>query len=179
MSKLTQRERKLFIGFCALFALVVGGGLTVIGIRFGVGIHQENGRLSAKIDGLNEDLLAKPEWERREVWLEELTQVYDSREIASAHLLDLVNGSVQEFDLEPSGRELVEVPVEQEGDEGSYFESSSVRIVVSGKEEQIFRWVHSLQRPEDLLGVTGLKIEAGELLKVEAEVTMWYFEAEE
>jgi hypothetical protein len=51
-------------------------------------------------------------------------------------------------------------------------------VRVAGTQESVLGWIHSLQQPEKLIGVTGEVIDAGEEFSAEIEVTKSYFEGE-
>ena len=61
--------------------------------------------------------------------------------------------------------------------EGGYYDSAGLKIEISGNEESVVKWVHSLQQPNKFIGVSGLKIEPDAdsgLLRCEAKVRLWY-----
>jgi hypothetical protein len=50
---------------------------------------------------------------------------------------------------------------------------------VQGEPEKVLTWLHGLQDPGRLIGVTGETIDAEDRLVAEIEVTKSYFEGEE
>jgi hypothetical protein len=180
--KLNSRETTLLIAFLSLLGLFVGGGLIWAGIRSLSGLMEGNEALASRVVALQSAVDNRSIWESRDQWLNEHTETFQTREDASASLLNHIDVCAQEAGMELLGREIVEVNAGEddaaEPETGLYFRTATIRVKVAGTQESVLGWIHSLQQPEKLIGVTGEVIDAGEEFSAEIEVTKSYFEGE-
>ena len=178
--KLTQRETKLLVAFASLFVVLIGGGLVWSGIQSLSGIVQGNAELAQRVDALQTAVDNRSVWESRDQWLNEHTETFQSREDAAAALLNHIEECARNADMQLTGREIVEAPEPEAGSEGEaeprYFRTATIRVKVSDTQEKVLSWIHSLQQPDLLIGVTGEVIDAGEEFTAEIDVTKSYFE---
>jgi len=170
---ITPRERTLLFVFCGLLALFVTSVLLHVGQRRWAALREETAVLRHRIRTLEPVASALPQWDQRDAWLDGAVPEFPSREAASAHLLESVLHSARRRGLDPGGVELLEPAREEEG-EASFFEAASVRLNVAGVPEEVLPWVHLLQQPTELVGVTALEVTAGERFEATLEVTLWF-----
>ncbi len=182
--KLTQRESMLLTAFAALFVLLAGGGLIWAGMNSLGGLLRENAGLEQRLRMLQSAVDDRATWEARNSWLDQHTDTFRSREDAAAALLSHIDTQARAAGMELIGREILggggDGPdATFDGEDQVYFQTASIRIRVRGEQEKVLPWLHSLQQPERLIGVTGEVIDAGEEFTAEIDVTKSYFEGEE
>jgi hypothetical protein len=179
--KLNQRETTLLIIFGSLLTVLAGGGLIWAGIRSLTGLVQSNQELTQRVATLQSAVDSRSVWEQRDQWLNEHTETFRTREDASAALLSHIEACARDAGMELKGREIMAdnaEPDAADAEASRYFHNATIRVKVSGTQEKVLSWIHSLQQPEKLIGVTGEVIEAGEEFSAEIEVTKSYFEGE-
>ncbi|MGY8640795.1 MAG: hypothetical protein ACKVJU_06855 [Verrucomicrobiales bacterium] len=117
-------------------------------------------------------------WEQRSSWIGENLPTFETRGKASSELISRVDTVSKQYGVTIDTKELIEAPTEEELElEGGYYDSAGLKIEISGNEESVVKWVHSLQQPNKFIGVSGLKIEPDAdsgLLRCEAKVRLWY-----
>jgi hypothetical protein len=182
--KLSRRESILVALFAALFLVLVGGGLVLAGLRSLSGLMRENEALAERAAALQRAVDDRAIWEARDAWLNKHTEMFRSREDASAALLGHLETLASEAGMQLTGREILGADPEtsdpgMEGETASYFRKATIRVRVQGEPEKVLTWLHGLQDPGRLIGVTGETIDAEDRLVAEIEVTKSYFEGEE
>lgn len=182
--KLTQRESILLTVFASLFVLIAGGGLVWAGVRSFTALLRENAGLEQRLDLLQSAVDDRATWEARDAWLNQHTDTFRSREDAAAALLSHIDAQAQAAGMELIGREILGGGVDgldpASEDAGQlYFRTATIRVRVRGEQEKVLTWLHGLQQPEGLIGVTGEVIDAGEEFTAEIDITKSYFEGEE
>lgn len=177
--KLNSRETTLLVVFLAFLGLLAGGGLVWTGIRWLAGLVRGNDGLAQRAAALQTAVDNSALWKTREHWLNQHTQVFRSREEASAALLNHIESCARDAGMELKGRQIVDAAESAEPadtEESNYFHTTTIRVKVSGTPQKVLGWIHSLQQPEELIGVTGEVIEAGDEFTAEIDVTKSYFE---
>jgi hypothetical protein len=182
--KLSQRESILLAVFAVLLLLLVGGGLVWAGGRSLAGLIRENAALAERAANLQRAVDDRAVWEARDAWLNEHTDTFRSREDASAALLSHIETQARDAGMELTGREILGGGQEgtdaaEEDASSTYFQTATIRVRVQGEPEKVLPWLHSLQQPERLIGVTAEVIDAEGEFTAEIEVTKSYFEGEE
>jgi hypothetical protein len=162
---MTSREKKLAIVFGALVA-VLGLGLLfrnfahVSAFAFG-----DPAELQHKLLDMQSTVGTASIWGEREIWLDANTPYHQSDVIASSVLLDKAGAVLKSHKLRVITQELKgRVDPEEAADPGAmqHFDHVSVHIVAEGDMQDIVRFIHELQTPENFMGVEELKLEAGE-----------------
>ncbi len=183
---MSRREKTLAAVVLAL-ALIWGGS---VGARAWMAWWrtQHSGRenVAARIEALQELLGERGAWEQRHEWMEQTAPSYASRQEASAKLLELVEARAAAGGLTLEGKTFVQadagagkaLPSGNAVEAAApVFQSVAVRVGATGSEQEVLKWIHSLQQPGEFVGVTDLTLTPepeASALKSEVEVTLYY-----
>ncbi|CAN5265862.1 hypothetical protein BH23VER1_BH23VER1_34380 [soil metagenome] len=153
MSRNLKSSEKLLLGAC--FLLVVGIGGAILS-------HQYNSRATAareKIAKLEDDLAGRTAaagdrefWERREAWLDANMPDMGDAGTAQSELLEFVQSTAQERQLELSSPALLK----PEGGASHHELAVSVRAV--GSDLAVLRWLAEMQSPEKFIFLKTLSL---------------------
>ncbi len=139
--------------------------------------NQHSSSLAGQIYELKQLKLNGPNWQRKANQLDGRLPVFlDSKE-AEESVTQLILESSRLHGLtldyhQKQPRSAVEI---YRAEQAAAFESSAIEVRVDGREEQVVRWLHSLQSPENFTGVDFIALEkAGMNITCEATVVQWY-----
>lgn len=177
-----KSERILLIVFALVFLIVVGGGLLAFGMKNYGELTAETERLRDRLAEMHQALAEGTVWQERSAWLDETMPRFASRQEASAHLLESLQGSAGKAALALGPREFIE-PARSEGVEDApqgFYDKATVRLTLEqASEKALFTWMHALQSSGGFQGVTRLSITPsgqGKTVNAEVEVTQFYLE---
>ncbi len=175
---MTKREKVLGWIFGLMFVLIVGSAVTVAGVRKISGMRAQSDRLTERVEELETLIATRAQWEQRSEWVASNVPNFETRGKASSDLIARVDVTAAQSGVRIGSKELIEAPLEEDEEfEGSFFESAGLNVAVTGDAESVVKWIHSLQQPNDFVGVKALKIEPDSetgSLRCEAEVRLWY-----
>ncbi|MFZ4595823.1 MAG: hypothetical protein ACOYOF_16305 [Verrucomicrobiaceae bacterium] len=101
--------------------------------------------------------------------------------MASSRLFQIDQMGAEKVDVKIATREMLPRPTIQEGDELGYFDKASVKLSFTDVSEQdIFKWMHMLQKPTSFIGFTRMLITPnalGKTIKCEVDVFQFYHES--
>lgn len=98
----------------------------------------------------------RSEWEERQRWLDSVILTFPGREAADAELLKLVQTSAQSVGVRIDSAELLEPPEENE----DHFARAGVMVRASGTLNQIAKWIHGFQEPNDFRSLSNFEFES-------------------
>lgn len=180
------RERLLLIVFSALFLCIVGGGLMMFSLKHYRSVVQENDQLRDRLAQMQSAISQGAEWQRRSDWLQANMPAFSSQQEASARLLDVVQKEASKAGVSIASKEFINrpKPVMADGapsdEPEGYFDNTAVRLTLTGvKEKELFAWIHAMQSPTSLLGITRFQINPsgqGKTVNCEIDITQYYRE---
>ena len=180
--KLKKSEKRLLVVFLSLFAVIVGGfGSTLLFNHFSNSLSELEA-LEVKRDALEHTLAQSTHWANRRAWINTNIPSHGSREEASGKLLELVSATVESAGLKVLDKQVQTNPDAMNGSTSTgpsvYFDRVSVVLELSGEEEDIFRWLHTIQQPESFVGITQIDYSRTEDKSLcTAHVSLWFRES--
>jgi len=177
-----KRSEKLLLSvFAILFLAIVGGGLLTIGVKNYQGVQAENDRLKDRLSGMAAAIAQSADWQRKSDWVDQHMPKFASHEEASSRLFQVVQMEAEKVGVKIATREMLPRPTIQEGDELGYFDKASVKLSFTDVSEQdLFKWMHMLQKPTSFIGFTRMLITPnaqGKTINCEVDVTQFYHES--
>ncbi|MBL9179680.1 MAG: hypothetical protein JNM65_16575 [Verrucomicrobiaceae bacterium] len=180
-----KKSEKILLGiFAAIFigVALIGGGAFAFRTYFEV--KDEVGLLRDRLGSMNLAVSQGAEWAEKNTWLEENVPGFTSNKDASAKLLETVATAAQKHGLTIGGTELLE-PARAIGPDGlpadedeGHFDKAAIKTTLTGITEQAFyTWLHALQQPKSLIGITRLQINpagSNKTINAEVEFTQFY-----
>lgn len=180
------RERVLLVVFSVLFLFIVGGGLMMLSLKHYRTVVQENEQLRIRLAQMQSAISQGQEWQRRSDWLQAHMPAFGSQQEASTRLLDVVQKEASKAGVSIASKEFINRPKSMTPDgipsdlPAGYFDSTAVRLTLTGvKEKELFAWIHAMQQPASLLGITRFQINPsgqGKTVNCEIDITQYYRE---
>jgi hypothetical protein len=84
------REKILLIAFCALFGLIIGGGILVFSLKKYREITADNDDLRSRIELMETTIAHGEEWQSKSEWVQNNVPVFGSRQEASSRLIETI-----------------------------------------------------------------------------------------
>jgi hypothetical protein len=181
------REKILLIAFCALFGLIIGGGILVFSLKKYREITADNDDLRSRIELMETTIAHGEEWQSKSEWVQNNVPVFGSRQEASSRLIETIQKQAQVTGITIGGKEFLdqEKVVDTDNPDApppGFFEKASIKITLNGvKEKELFAWMHSIQQPKSFLGITRLQIvpaNQGKTVNCEVDITQFYREGQ-
>ncbi|MDB6120172.1 MAG: hypothetical protein JWO08_3953 [Verrucomicrobiaceae bacterium] len=176
-----RSEKILLASFAIVFLIVVGGGLATVGLKNYRQVKGETAQLQAKLKQMAGNIAQGTEWQTKADWVDSSIPKYGSHEEASSKLFAAVQKEAEAAGLTISAKEMVSAAVPKEGDPLGYFDKASIKIsFADAKEQQLFAWMHSLQKPKSFIGITRLQLSPhsqGKSVVCEVDITQFFRQA--
>ena len=182
---MNKRERVLLSLFAALMLFVVGGGAITYSLKSYQATVAENEQLLNRIENSKQLINQGNEWKVRSHWIESRAPVFESRQKASSHLLDLAQQQADLAKLNLGAKELLEkLSVADDGEDHAdtqrAFATTTVRInFLQAEELALMTWFEGLQKPTAFVGITHLLLAPaleGKKVSGEVELTLYFRE---
>lgn len=173
-----RSEKILLVSFAIVFLIVVGGGFMTVGLKNYRQVKAETARLQAKLKTMATDLAEGSGWQQKSDWIDGSIPKYGSHEEASSKLFAAVQKEAEAAGLTITAKEMLPAAMPKDGEPMGYFDKASVKISFGdAKEQQLFAWMHSLQKPKSFIGITRLQISPhplGKSVICEVDITQFY-----
>ena len=173
-----RSEKILLIAFSMVFLIVVGGGFATVGMRNYRQVKAETAQLQAQLKKMATDIAQGKEWQQKSDWVDESMPKYSSQEDALNKLLTTVTKEAEAAGLTGVKPEPLPNPAPKDGEPLGYFDKVSVKISFGdAKEQQLFTWMHALQKPKSFIGITRMQISPhpeGKSVVCELDITQFY-----
>lgn len=171
MAKLSKREQRLFFGFVLTLFLAACWFLWSFYSSYrddALKISRELSQREAEYEVLLEE---RDKWTQRAEWLAKHQPVFTSRADVDQAIADDMRAN-QFPAVETEFKRLVDPH------ESNEYVQAGVIFTATGKLEDIFAWLHTLQRPEHFRIIRSLRVlpdkDDPELVNCEIELLRWY-----
>ncbi|MDB6139494.1 MAG: hypothetical protein JWO94_2566 [Verrucomicrobiaceae bacterium] len=176
-----RSEKILLASFALVFLIVVGGGLGTVGLKNYRQVTSETEKLRLKLSQMAANIAQGSEWQSKSDWIDDTMPKYGSHEEASSKLLAIVQKEAEAAGLTGIKPELLSAPTPKDGESLGYFDKVSIKVSFGdAKEQQLFAWMHALQKPRSFIGITRLQLSPhpqGKSVVCEVDITQFYREA--
>ncbi len=176
-----RSEKILLVCFAIIFVIIVGGGFATVGLKNYRTITTETQQLKGKLRQMAANISQGQDWQTKADWIDKNIPRYGSHEEASSKLFATVQKEAAAAGLTISTKEMIPATTPKDGDPLGYFDKASVKISFSdAKEQQLFAWMHALQKPKAFIGITRLQLSPHPQAKsvvCEVDITQFYREA--
>lgn len=175
-----RSEKILLIAFATLFVLIVGGSFGKYALFAYRDITEETSRLKSTLNTMATTIAQGSDWQKRSDWLEASVPKFASHEEASTVLFDVLQKEAGTAGLKIADRQLLPPHVPQDGESLGYFDKAAVKITFADvKEEDLFKWMHTIYGLKKFIGFTRVQITAnqGRTVGCEVEAAQFYREA--
>jgi len=176
-----RSEKILLAAFAIVFLIIVGGGLATVGLKNYREVTAETAQLQAKLKQMAVDIAQGRDWQTKSDWVDKAMPKYGSQEEASSKLFAAVQKEAEAAGLTISAKEMVSAAVPKDGDPLGYFDKTSIKIsFADAKEQQLFAWMHALQKPKSFIGITRLQLSPhpqGKSVVCEVDITQFFRQA--
>lgn len=175
-----RSEKILLAAFAALFLVIIGGSFGKHAFTTYRKVTDETARLKSTMSNMATTIAQGSDWQKRSDWLEAHVPKFASHEEASTVLFDVLQKEASTTGLKIATREMIAPRIPQDGESLGYFDKASVKLTFADvKEEDLFKWMHTLYGLQKFIGFTRMQITAnqGRTVGCEVEVTQFYREA--
>ena len=176
-----RSEKILLASFAIVFLIVVGGGFATVGLRNYRQVQSETEQLKTKLKQMAANIAQGSEWQSKSDWIDQSIPKYGSHEEASSKLFATVQKEAEAAGLTISAKEMMSAATPKDGEPLGYFDKASIKISFSdAKEQQVFAWMHALQKPKSFIGITRLQMSPhplGKSVVCEVDITQFFREA--
>lgn len=175
-----RSEKILLLAFAALFIVLVGGSFGKYALSNYRKVTDETARLKTTLGTMATTIAQGSDWQKRSDWLEANVPKFASHEEASTVLFGVLQKEAGTAGLKIATREMIAPRIPQDGESLGYFDKASVKLTFTEvKEEDLFKWMHTLYGMKKFIGFTRMQITAnqGRTIGCEVEVTQFYREA--
>ena len=173
-----RSEKILLISFAIVFLIVVGGGFMTVGLRNYRQVKAETVKLKEKLKQMAANIAEGGEWQKKSDWIDSSMPKYSSPEDALNKLLATVSKEAEAAGLTGVKPEVLSNPAPKDGEALGYFDKVSVKVSFGdAKEQQLFTWMHALQKPSSFIGITRMQISPhpeGKSVVCDVDITQFY-----